>query len=63
MGMLPIAFMTQFVFQKTVIFLPASCGGVAQENGTYFVNPNHPDTTGAYSEMKILFGGVRKVRR
>ncbi|CAO1362359.1 unnamed protein product [Diamesa serratosioi] len=23
----------------------ASCGGVARENGTYFVNPNHPDTT------------------
>lgn len=26
----------------------ASCGGVARENGTYFVNPNHPDTTGEY---------------
>lgn len=23
----------------------ASCGGVARENGTYFVNPNHPETT------------------
>lgn len=22
----------------------ASCGGVIRENGTYFVNPNHPDT-------------------
>lgn len=21
----------------------ASCGGVARDNGTYFVNPNHPD--------------------
>lgn len=23
----------------------SSCGGVARENGTYFVNPNHPETT------------------
>lgn len=23
----------------------ASCGGVARENGTYFVNPNHPEST------------------
>lgn len=21
----------------------ASCGGMARENGTYFINPNHPD--------------------
>lgn len=21
----------------------ASCGGVSRDNGTYFVNPNHPD--------------------
>ncbi|KAL1381512.1 hypothetical protein pipiens_013409 [Culex pipiens pipiens] len=28
-----------------VISVMASCGGVARENGTYFVNPNHPDTT------------------
>lgn len=21
----------------------ATCGGIAQNNGTYFVNPNHPD--------------------
>lgn len=21
----------------------ASCGGIARDNGTYFVNPNHPD--------------------
>lgn len=21
----------------------ASCGGIIQQNGTYFVNPNHPD--------------------
>lgn len=27
-----------------LLFL-ASCGGVARENGTYFVNPNHPETT------------------
>jgi hypothetical protein len=26
-------------------YFPASCGGVARENGTYFVNPNHPETT------------------
>lgn len=34
---------------STSLFSPtlnlASCGGVARENGTYFVNPNHPETT------------------
>ncbi|XP_039431094.2 uncharacterized protein LOC120414128 [Culex pipiens pallens] len=29
----------------TCCIFMASCGGVARENGTYFVNPNHPDTT------------------
>lgn len=34
----------------------ASCGGIVRENGTYFVNPNHPetyDTTGS-CQLTIL---------
>lgn len=33
------------MIKKTVIFrtVMASCGGIVQQNGTYFVNPNHPD--------------------
>ncbi|XP_314314.2 uncharacterized protein LOC1275085 [Anopheles gambiae] len=29
----------------TCCIFMASCGGVVRENGTYFVNPNHPDST------------------
>ena len=34
-----------YVYYVKNIYLIASCGGVARENGTYFVNPNHPETT------------------
>ena len=31
----------------------SSCGGVARENGTYFVNPNHPDPTDGTGSCQI----------
>lgn len=30
-----------------------SCGGMIRENGSYFVNPNHPDTTDGTGSCQV----------
>lgn len=39
----------------------ASCGEIVRENGTYFVNPNHPSQVKRSNEYVCLFDKISNI--